>query len=183
MDVWMNYFLLTLLGLCSVSDFRTNKIPNMLTMPFTLFAIVFHSFNSGLNGFLFSTVGMMTGIGLLLTFYLMGGLGAGDVKLMGAVGSFLGAKAAVGAIFFIALIGGLYSLALILIRREVFRGFFHEKLRVLSSMVMLRHYIPLQTETSGRKPRLKYGIAIALGTITYLLLKTLKIRFFLLDII
>jgi prepilin peptidase CpaA len=178
MDEWINYFLVTLLALCAASDVRSNKIPNIVTVPFAISAVALHSFTNGLDGFLFSTAGMATGIALLVLPYIMGGMGAGDVKLMGAVGSFLGAKAVLGAFLFIALAGGVYSLALILIRRDVFKGFFSEKLLVLSSMVMLRQYVPIQTESSGQKPRLKYGVAIAFGTITYLLTKALGIKFF-----
>jgi prepilin peptidase CpaA len=108
----------------------------------------------------------------------MGGMGAGDVKLMGAVGSFLGAKATLEAFILIAIAGGLYSLAIILIRHDVFRGFFTEKWILLSNMVMLRQYIPVVTESSGQKPRLKYGVAIAFGTITYVLLKLFGINLF-----
>jgi prepilin peptidase CpaA len=179
MDEWINYFLITFLALCAASDVRSNKIPNTLTIPCAISAVVLHSFNNGFDGFLFSTAGMATGIALLVFPYIMGGMGAGDVKLMGAVGSFLGAQATLGAFLFIALAGGIYSLAIILIRRDVFKGFFSEKLMVLSSMVMLRQYVPLQTESSGQKPRLKYGVAIAFGTMTYLLTKALGIKFFL----
>jgi prepilin peptidase CpaA len=178
MDEWINYFLITLLALCAVSDIRSNKIPNILTIPFAISALVLHTFNNGLDGFLFSTAGLATGIALLVIPYIMGGMGAGDVKLMGAVGSFLGAKATLGAFLFIALAGGIYSLALILIRRDVFKGFFSEKLLVISSMVTLRQYVPIETGNTGQKPRLKYGLAIAFGTITYLVTKALGIKFF-----
>lgn len=141
-------------------------------------ALVFYSTANGLDGFLFSATGMATGIALLVLPYIMGGMGAGDVKLMGAVGSFLGAKATLAAFIFIALAGGVYSLAIMLVRRDMFKGFFGEKLLVLSSMVMLRQYAPIQTERSGQKPRLKYGVAIAFGTITYLVTKALGIKFF-----
>jgi prepilin peptidase CpaA len=100
------------------------------------------------------------------------------VKLMGAVGAFLGAKATLGAFLFTALAGGIYSLALILIRRDVFKGFFSEKLLIISSMVLPRQYVPIETGNTGQKPRLKYGVAIALGTITYLLTKALGVKFF-----
>lgn len=175
----INYFIVTLLALCAASDIRSNKIFNIVTVPFAVSAVALHTFSNGLDGFLFSTVGMATGIALLVLPYIMGGMGAGDVKLMGAVGSFLGAKATLGAFLFIALAGGIYSLALILIRRDVFKGFFREKLLVLSSMVLMRQYVPIQTESSGQKPRLKYGVAIAFGTMTYLLTKALGIKFFL----
>jgi prepilin peptidase CpaA len=178
MDEWINYFIVTLLALCAASDIRSNKIFNIVTVPFAISAIALHSFNNGIDGFLFSTAGMATGIALLALPYVMGGMGAGDVKLMGAVGGFLGAKATLGAFLFIALAGGIYSLALILIRRDVFKGFFSEKLLVLSSMVLLKQYVPIQTESSGQKPRLKYGVAIAFGTMTYLLTKALGITFF-----
>jgi prepilin peptidase CpaA len=177
MDDWINYFLVTLLALCAASDLRSNKIPNIVTVPFAMAAVALHTFNNGLDGFLFSTVGMATGVGLLVIPYIMGGMGAGDVKFMGSVGSFLGAKATLGAFLFIALAGGIYSLALVLICREVFKGFLSEKLTILSSMVMLRNYVPLQTESSSQKPRLKYGLAIAFGTISYVLLQSLGIKF------
>ena len=178
MDEWINYFLVTLLALCAVSDVRANKIPNIVTIPFAISALALHSFNNGLDGFLFSTAGMATGIAVLVLPYMMGGMGAGDVKLMGAVGGFLGAKATLGAFLFIALAGGIYSLAIILIRRDMFKGFFSEKLLVLSSMVLLRQYVPIETGNTGQKPRLKYGVAIAFGTVTYLLTKALGIKFF-----
>ena len=171
MDAWINYFLVTLLALCAATDVRSNKIFNIVTVPFAISAIALHSFNNGFDGFVFSTAGMATGIALLVLPYIMGGMGAGDVKLMGAVGSFLGARQ-LSRLPFIALAGGIYSLAIILIRRDIFKGFFSEKLLVLSSMVLLRQYVPIQTESSGQKPRLKYGVAIALGTITYLVDKS-----------
>jgi prepilin peptidase CpaA len=175
--VWVDYFVVTLLALCAASDVRANKIPNIMTMPFAVLAVAFHAFNEGFDGFLFSIAGMVTGIGLLIIFYIMGGMGAGDVKLMGAVGSFLGAKATFEAFILSAFAGGLYSLVLILIRRNVFKGFFSEKLQILLSMVLLRQYVPIQTECSEQKPRLKYALAIAFGTITYLLTKALGFKF------
>jgi prepilin peptidase CpaA len=159
-----------------VTDIRINKIPNVLTMPAILCAIVLHSFDKGLNGFLFSTVGIITGFGLLFIFYLMGGMGAGDVKLMGAVGGFIGPQATFEAFLLIALIGGIYSVAVIVTRREMFKGFFSEKIILLSSVVMLKQYIPLQTGIFGQRSHLKYGVAIALGTITYLILRQFEVK-------
>lgn len=175
---WTHYLLVTLLMLCTASDVRANKIPNIMTMPFAASAVALHSFAKGLDGFLFSTAGIATGIGLLVVFYMMGGMGAGDVKLMGAVGGFLGAKGTFEAFVLSALAGGIYSVALILIRRDVFKGSFCEKLKLLISMVLLKQYIPIQTESLGQEPRLKYGVAIAFGTITYLLLESVGIKFF-----
>jgi prepilin peptidase CpaA len=177
MDCSIRYFLVALLAISALSDVRTNKIPNIVTIPFALFAIVFFFYSNGLDGFLFSMAGLATGMGLLLIPYMMGGMGAGDVKLMGAVGSFLGAKATFAAFILTALSGGIYSIALMLIHRGTFKGFFKEKLLALSVMVTLKRYIPIQTEISGQKPRLKYAVAIAFGTIAYLIVNALGIKF------
>jgi prepilin peptidase CpaA len=177
MDDLVIFLFIAFLALCAAVDIIKNKIPNTLTMSFAVSAIALHSVNKGVEGFLFSAAGMATGIGLLLIFYLTGGMGAGDVKLMGAVGSLLGAKATLEAFILIALVGGVYSLAIILINREIFKGFFKESLVVLSNMMMLRNYLPIKVESSGQKPRLKYGVAIALGTIAYLFLKSVGIEF------
>jgi len=170
--------ILALLLTASITDLYFNRIPNLLTYPAMLFGLAYHLMLNGIDGLTFSTQGLGLGIALLILPYLLGGMGAGDAKLMGAVGSFIGAKATFEAFILIALSGGVYALALILIRRDVFRGFFSEKLMVLSSMVMLRQYVPIQAESSGQKPRLKYGLAIAFGTITYLLLKSVGIKLF-----
>jgi prepilin peptidase CpaA len=170
--------LLAVALIAAIIDLRTQKIPNLLTYPAMIFALSYHSTISGFEGLIFSVSGLFIGITLLIIPYVMGGMGAGDAKLLGAIGSFLGAKDTFGAFIFIALAGGIYSLALILIHRNVFKGFFSEKLLILSSMVMLRQYVPIQAESSEQRPRLKYGVAIALGTITYLMTKALGIKFF-----
>jgi len=161
-----------------MSDIKANKIPNILTMPLTGFSLILHSFNNGTDGFIFSIVGIAVGCGLLSIPYMVKGMGAGDVKLMGAVGSFLGAKATIEAFLLIALAGGVYSFGLIMLRRDTFKGFFGEKLGVLSDVGLFRRYVPIQSENSGQNPRLKYGVAIAFGTITYLLLKSFGIKLF-----
>jgi prepilin peptidase CpaA len=159
------------------TDLKSRRIPNYLTIPGMIVALTLYSITNGFDGFIFSATGLATGIALLILPYIMGGMGAGDVKLMGAVGSFLGAKATLVAFLFIALAGGVYSLAIILVRRDVFKGFFSEKLLVLSNMVMLGQYVPIENGNTGQKPRLKYGVAIAFGTITYLLTKALGLKF------
>jgi len=174
---WTHYLVGSLLVMCAVADARANRIPNIITVPFAALALLLHSFDKGLNGFFFSIAGMATGIGLLVIFYSMGGMGAGDVKLMGAVGSFLGVKGTLEAFVFCAFAGGIYSLAMILIYRDEFKGFFSESLQILISMVLLKQYVPIHTESSRQKPRLKYGLAIAFGTITYLLLESCGIKF------
>ncbi len=74
-----------------VWDLRTRRIPNWLTVSAFAAALVFHTATTGWSGLGTSLAGFGAGFGLLLILWLVGGGGGGDVKLMGALGAWLGA--------------------------------------------------------------------------------------------
>jgi prepilin peptidase CpaA len=158
------------LAAAAAIDLRTQRIPNVLTLPSTLIALVYYSVSGGASGLLFSLAGLAAGIGLLLVPYLMGGMGSGDAKLMGAVGAFVGARGVFAAFLFTAVAGGLYALLLLAMKRRHFTGFYKSKLETLKTFILTRQYIPDAVPEMKRRPRLCYGLAIALGSITYIML-------------
>ena len=91
MEHGLKFFLPALLLSASILDLMYSKIPNILNYPFMAGGVLHHAYMRGMEGFVFSLEGLGLGIALLLFFYLAGGMGAGDVKLMGAIGSFFGA--------------------------------------------------------------------------------------------
>ena len=97
-------------------DLRTGKIPNWITLPTTATGLVFHTVMNGANGLAYSANGLATGFALLILLYAMGGLGAGDVKLVAAAGSFLGPSAIISAVWAAALVTGFYAVGLLIIR-------------------------------------------------------------------
>jgi prepilin peptidase CpaA len=161
-------FLGGILLVATATDLRTQKIPNILTFPAVVFALIYHTIIDGFSGFLFSAQGLALGIGLLIIPYLLGGMGAGDAKLMGAVGSVLGAKGVFYAFLFSAIVGGIYAVILTLIYREHFRGFYKKQLVALKNFLLIRKYIPDPEDPGSKKPRLCFGLAIALGTGIYM---------------
>jgi Flp pilus assembly protein protease CpaA len=72
-----------------VTDVRHFRIPNLLTGPLLVAGLVYAWSLDGLSGLLFSSAGVLAGFLFLLPLYLVGGMGAGDVKLMGALGAWL----------------------------------------------------------------------------------------------
>ncbi len=109
--------LIIILVISSVTDLYQRRIPNLVTYPTICIALATYSFIGGLNGFLFSLYGLSFGFVVFLIPYLMGGMGAGDVKLMGAVGAVLGFKQTIIALLFVAIAGGVIALGLIVYRR------------------------------------------------------------------
>lgn len=76
------------LGIAVVTDWREHKIYNKLLVPAFFLALLLHTFQGGLSGLTSSLLGAATGFALLLLPYLMGGMGAGDVKLLAVIGAF-----------------------------------------------------------------------------------------------
>jgi prepilin peptidase CpaA len=157
-------FLLVVLIVAVVSDIRGRKIPNWLTYSSMIVGLIYHTSTKGLAGLLFSIEGVFLGMGLLIIFYLMGGMGAGDAKLMGAVGGLLGPKGVFMAFLFTAIMGGIYALLLLTIH-----GFLKETAkrygRIVKTFLFTHQFIPIPSPKTEKKPRLCYGVAIALGTL------------------
>ena len=161
----------TIVILAAIQDLRVHKIPNVLTYPTIGLALLYHSVANGLDGFIMSAVGLALGIGLLIVPYAMGGMGAGDAKLMGAVGAVVGPRGVFIAFLLTAIIGGAYALLILLIRRQETKGLFERHLLTLKTFVLTRQFIPVPASEDERRPKLSYGIAIALGTMLYIWLE------------
>lgn len=73
-----------------VFDLRTRKIPNWLTVAALALALAFHVATAGLAGLGTALAGFGVGFGILFVLWIIGGGGGGDVKLMGALGAWLG---------------------------------------------------------------------------------------------
>lgn len=140
------------------------KIPNYLTLTAMAIGVGYCSISFGYEGLLFSLKGLGLGAGLLIIPWLMGGMGGGDVKLLGAVGSLLGPHLVFSAFLCAAIIGGLMSISRAIMRKRLGN--------VLGNFCfMLKHFMftrklvvpePISRSNDNKIP---YGIAIALGSV------------------
>lgn len=178
MDNFSILFLSGILLVSAVIDFRKQKIPNLITYPGMVVAFSYHWAMQGMDGLLFSFAGLAVGISIFIIPYLMGGMGAGDAKLMGAIGGMIGVKGVLYAFFCIAIVGALYALLLILFNRKHFNNLFKEQMTSVWTFILTRKYIPNPIQTGQNSPRLCYGLAIALGTGLYILLNLSGYQFF-----
>jgi prepilin peptidase CpaA len=111
---------------------------------------------------------MAAGIALLFIPFLLGGMGAGDAKLLGAIGAFVGAQGALIVFVYTAALGGIFALFLLAVNKAYRDAFVAKHYPVLKHFALTRRWIPDETPFVNNGPKLCYGIAIAAGTFLYM---------------
>jgi prepilin peptidase CpaA len=171
--------LVGLLVAAAWSDCKSHRIPNVLVFGGSVFALGLNWLFPPLEGLglLWALKGLLLGLVLLLPFYFLRAMGAGDVKLMAMVGAFVGSPSIFYAVLGTFLAGGAMAAAYAL-RKGALRA-------TLANVMALFQVAALST-ACGAKPsltldskdsvgKLPYGVAITVGTIGYLVLKQLGI--------
>ena len=152
-------------------DLSKQKIPNLITLPLMLYGLAFHTITSGLSGIGYSFIGILAGIGIFIIPYILGGMGAGDAKLMGGAGALIGAKGAIVAGLFSILIGLIYAVILLVFYSKYGISFLKSSGTLIKTLFFTRQWIYIPPESEGKRPTLCYALPIALGTLIYIYLK------------
>ena len=101
-------------AVAAVSDLRTMRVRNALTIPLIVSGILFHAVTPLGKGWAFGLGGASVGFLLLFVLFILGGIGAGDVKLLTGVGAWLGPSAVFYVFMTAGLIGGFVSLLVVM---------------------------------------------------------------------
>lgn len=169
--------LIALLVMAAISDYRTFRIPNWLTMGGALFALGYSVAVpfSPQAGFLWAFGGLVLGLLMLLPLYLLRAMGAGDVKLMAMAGAFLGLDHIFYAVIWTFIVGGIAALGYALFHRVLGRMLdnIRTDVQLLGVSALVGTRPQLQANAGNSVGRLPYGVSIAIGTIAYLVAKQL----------
>jgi prepilin peptidase CpaA len=162
---WLAGVVLVVVAVAAVIDFRTHRIPNLLTFPALALALVLQFSFNGLPGVAAGLLGMLVGVGLFLLPFLLGGMGAGDVKLMGVAGAFLGPEGALWAVLFSGLAGGVLAIFWGLLQGRLGRVFSRTASLMVAAVDSRRREAQggLPTLEQGKGWTIPYGVAIAFG--------------------
>ncbi|WP_078548220.1 A24 family peptidase [Litchfieldia alkalitelluris] len=159
----INYLLFVILCVCVLTDLKSRKIYNVVTFPAYILALVLNALLNGWSGIAFSLMGFLCGFALLLIPYLMGGMGAGDVKLLALIGALKGASFVLITSIYMAIIGGLIGLLILLFRKGVFTMLKSIFISICGIRYGLK--IPIWIDKDGLQKTYPYGVAIAGGAV------------------
>lgn len=166
---WPVWLVSVVLVVAAVIDGWKLKVPNWITFPMIASGWVYSFAFFGWEGLGWSLAGTVAGLALLLPLYSIGGMGAGDVKLLAGVGAWVWVVTTCWAFAISAVIGGLIALAMVCYRRAWSK---HQAqfFGILTEITTIGNPDQLAAIAAERKPTmllLPYGIPIAIGTILY----------------
>ncbi len=168
---WHVKLVSAILILAAWIDGKELRVPNWITFPMVLSGLIYSTCVGGLGGFGAGLAGMAMGLACLLPLYVVGGMGAGDVKLMAGIGAWLGWRITVEAFIVSALVGAVIAIVMVLIR-GTWKKHYENLLTILSEWIVIRNPDELSRLAAERKATmtlLPYGIPICIGSIGYFL--------------
>jgi prepilin peptidase CpaA len=165
--------LLLLLFVAAWQDFNSYHISNLLVIPGAALGVLLNAIPPEGLGIFESLLGWIVGLLLLMPFYLLRVMAAGDVKLMAMVGAFLGSQAMIDVLLYVFLAGGVLALSVAWYRGALKR-LFYNTLIMLSSVAPRRFQLDPSLNVGAiiDTNKLPYGVAIAAGTAIFLATRT-----------
>jgi prepilin peptidase CpaA len=168
-----------LLGVAAWEDIKHHRIPNRIVLIGVVLGLMFNGllpqgwgFNSpvpGGLGWLAALTGLGMGLVVLLPFYWLRAIGAGDVKLMAMVGAFLGPGQVLGALLGTFLVGGVMALAIALRAGAMIRLLENVKFLLLEGVMKVSTgQMPTMEDLPQSVGKQPYAVAIAVGTLGWM---------------
>lgn len=166
MEQALQVALAALVVVAAITDALRERVPNWLTLPAVALALSIRFSFGGTEEVFRGVAGLLTGFALLIGFYAKGGMGAGDVKLVAAVGAFTGPTRILWISAYTGVLGGIYALGIV-VYSMVSRGGWAQTGRRLrqegEGLLLAGTSLESLTESLRAYPRLRYAIVVALG--------------------
>jgi prepilin peptidase CpaA len=155
----------------AIIDWRTHRIPNLLCATAAIFGLSAQLWLNGEDGLLAALGGAAVGFAIFLPFYVVRAFGAGDVKAMATVGTFLGVEMTAVAVGMTLIAGGVLGVAVLLLTSVPGNATRHRLMLLLVAPIASIRASRQETNPESRQ-RFPYGVAIACGTAAALLIMT-----------
>jgi prepilin peptidase CpaA len=149
-------------------DLATRRIPNELTFGAALAGLCVHAYVAGWSGAGLSLAGWLVGVAFFFPFFALGGMGAGDVKLLGAIGAWLGPAETVWVALFSGMAGGVMAVFV-----AAFSGYLSQAFSNVWGLLLYWRIAGVRPApdlmlSSHRGPRLAYALPVLAGLVVSL---------------
>ncbi len=159
-------------------DIRYRRIPNWLVLAGIVTGFAWNTFSSGLSGLGHAAAGLGLGFALYFPLYLLRARGAGDVKLLAAVGAIVGPGNCFWVFLLTAVLGGIIAMLMLLVRGRVRHTFFNMSF-IMSDLLKLRAPYKSSDEldvTTSKGMRLPHGAMMAVGVLAFVIMAQFNLR-------
>jgi prepilin peptidase CpaA len=153
--------------LICTTDTLQSRIPNLYNLALAITGFGYQAYSSGVSGIPTALFGLLLGFSLLFPFYLLGGMGAGDVKALAALGALVGPHQILNVFFYMGIAGGILACLHYVFNRNLAKKFL-QGLSTLKAFAYTREIKLLKPAATGEKLRFPYASAIAFGFFAYL---------------
>jgi len=155
---------LAFVAACIAVDIRERRIPNALSGPAMLVGLVLNGVLFGTNGLLAGLAGFAVAVAVLIVPFALGGIGAGDLKMMAAVGALLGPRLALAGLLAGMILGGVV-MGVHLARHSRLGEKLSNLRTMVTNAVLARSVAPLRVSmTANDAVALPYSVPLGLGT-------------------
>jgi prepilin peptidase CpaA len=169
LEHWSVWLVAVTLVVAAVIDGLYLKVPNWLTIPMIASGLVFSYCVAGFSGLGYSFLGAVVGLVLLLIVYSIGGMGAGDVKLLAGIGAWMHVEHTFWIFIATTIVGGIMALVMIGVSGR-WRKHFGQMQMITKEIVDVRDPETLFAIAKERKPRmmlLPYGVPMTIAALGY----------------
>lgn len=155
--------LIITLAICLFTDLKNRKIYNAVLLPAFLLGIILNIIDGGISGLLFSIKGFALGLLFLLLPYTLGGIGAGDVKLLAIIGAIKGPIFIIRAGIYMGIAGGVLAIFILLYQKRLFRTL--KDLWVGLIVLFSTKFKVINFGSESEKNMFPYGVVITMGAL------------------
>jgi prepilin peptidase CpaA len=151
-----------------VCDLRSRRIPNVLTLGAAAAGLAYHVSTGGFGGFQHSALGWLVGALVFIVPFALGGMGGGDVKLLAALGAWIGPSDAIWLALYSAIAGGVMGIAVAIAHGYCRTAFRNVRLLLCHWRVAGLRSVPDLTLDGSSAPKLAYAVPILVGMVATL---------------
>lgn len=174
-DNWPYWVVTLFVIVAAYIDGKELRVPNKLTYPMIIAGWIYSAIAYGVAGdgwyvgLGWSLAGTAVGLATLLPAYSIGGMGAGDVKMMAAIGAWVYCSTTFYAFCVSAVVGAVLAIVMILWAKQG-KKHMNQFVFILNEIMTVKNPETLATIAAERKSSMRllpYGIPIAIGTVLY----------------